>query len=247
MNINKKYIRGITLVELLISITIMSLVTTSMFFLFNSVQKKYIQSKTLSDLDSYVKGVFLYLDETISAAVGDSITPLNQNYYGYNAYRLDFANIHNEWYNNNGDFFNDDNCQIEEGCLNYTWPGERCREICTGITIKCNSNEGILFNDKPIWQYIDFRGKPFYKDDPESLSEYEIVDFSIEKISAGVAYDGVGLNANTVSNLKRASYMINLTIGIDNSDGEIIGNEKKNYYNYSHRVFSPTILAMSGS
>ena len=92
MNTKNKYIKGFSLIELLITITIMSLVTSSMFLLFNNVYKKTIDERTVSDLNSYVKGVFLYLDATLSAAEGDSIKEINSA-NGFNAYKFDFANI----------------------------------------------------------------------------------------------------------------------------------------------------------
>ena len=77
MDTRNKHIKGFSLVELLITIIIMSLVTSSMFLLFNSIQKKTMQERVVSDLNSYVKGVFLYLDATLSAAEGDSIKKIN--------------------------------------------------------------------------------------------------------------------------------------------------------------------------
>ena len=100
MEYKNKYISGFTLVEMLISIVILSLVTSSMFLMFNSVQKKFNYNRTVSNLNSYAKGVFLYLDETISAAEGNDIVQ-----DGNGSYKIDFTNIHNEWYNGNGDFF----------------------------------------------------------------------------------------------------------------------------------------------
>ena len=139
---NIKYIKGFTLVEMLISIIILSLVTSSMFLLFNNVQKKFSYNRTVSDLNSYAKGVFLYLDETISAAQGNDIVQ-----DGNGNYRIDFTNIHNEWYNGNGDYFVDqDKCNLEDGCVVYS----TCREICEDIPISWNKQEGVKFNNIPI-------------------------------------------------------------------------------------------------
>ena len=108
-----------------------------------------MQERVVSDLNSYVKGVFLYLDATLSAAEGDSIRKINSA-NGFNAYKFDFANIHNSWYNYDlGDFFNDDNCSTESGCRDYNWDDKVCREICTDINIKCSQEEVILFNNIP--------------------------------------------------------------------------------------------------
>ena len=155
---NIKYIKGFTLVEMLISIIILSLVTSSMFLLFNNVQKKFSYNRTVSDLNSYAKGVFLYLDETISAAQGNDIVQ-----DGNGNYRIDFTNIHNEWYNGNGDYFVDqDKCNLEDGCVVYS----TCREICEDIPISWNKQEGVKFNNIPIWKYADFRGIAFANNDP---------------------------------------------------------------------------------
>ena len=234
MNIKSKYIKGFSLIELLITIIIMSLVTSSMFLLFNSVQKKTMDERVVSDLNSYVKGVFLYLEATLSAAEGDSIKQINDN-NGFNAYKIDFTNIHNSWYNNGlGDFFIDDNCSIESGCRDYNWDGKVCREICTDIIIKCSEEEGIIFNNIPIWKYANFRGKPFIKNNPISLAEYEIEDFSISRVGVN---PNTGVNPGMSDNYSLSNYLITLRIGIDNN------NSVKEYYNFTHRIFCPTIFA----
>ena len=241
MHIKNKYIKGFSLIELLITIIIMSLVTSSMFLLFNNVHRKTMQERVVSDLNSYVKGVFLYLDATLSAAEGDSIKKITSA-NGFNAYKFDFANIHNSWYNDDlGDFFNDDNCSTESGCSDYNWDGKVCREICTDITIKCSQEEGILFNNIPIWKYADFRGKPFIKNDPMSLAEYEIEDFSISRVEVD---KNIGIENELRDNYALSNYLITLRIGIDNSKSSIISNSNsvKEYYNFNHRVFCPAIF-----
>ena len=123
----KKNIKGFTLIEMLISTVILSVVTVGMLFMFNGVQKKFSYNRSVSNLNSYAKGVFLYLDETISAAQGNDIMQS-----GDGSYKIDFTNIHNEWYNGHGDFFIDrDKCELEDGCVVYT----TCREICENIPI----------------------------------------------------------------------------------------------------------------
>ena len=156
---------------------------------------------------------------------------------------FDFVNIHNSWYNDDlGNFFNDDNCAIENGCRDYNWDGKVCREICTDITIKCSEEYGILFNNIPIWKYADFRGKPFIKNDPMSLAEYEIEDFSISRVEVD---KNIGIENELRDNYALSNYLITLRIGIDNSKSSIINNSNsvKEYYIFNHRVFCPTIFA----
>ena len=233
---NIKYIKGFTLVEMLISIIILSLVTSSMFLLFNNVQKKFSYNRTVSDLNSYAKVVFLYLDETISAAQGNDIVQ-----DGNGNYRIDFTNIHNEWYNGNGDYFVDqDKCNLEDGCVVYS----TCREICEDIPISWNKQEGVKFNNIPIWKYADFRGIAFANNDPMSLAEYEFIDFKIEPLdqSGDINYTITPDNGNK-DKWSDSVYLISLKIAINNDNTGHFGNEKKQYFNFEHRVFSPTILA----
>tara|TARA_B100002051_G_C16514962_1_gene524762 strand:+ start:68 stop:787 length:720 start_codon:yes stop_codon:yes gene_type:complete len=236
MDYKNKYISGFTLVEMLISITILSLVTSSMFLMFNSVQKKFNYNRTVSNLNSYAKGVFLYLDETISAAEGNDIVQ-----DGNGSYRIDFTNIHNEWYNGNGDYFVDrDKCELENGCVIYT----ACREICKKIPITWDSDQGVKFNNIPIWKYADFRGKPFNDEDPMSLSEYQFLDFNIQPLdqSGDPNYSLTPDNGNK-DNWSDSVYLITMKIAIDNNNTGYFGNNKKQFFNFEHRVFSPTILA----
>ena len=232
---NKK-ISGFTLIEMLISIIILSLVTSSMFLMFNNVQKKFNYNRTVSDLNSYAKGVFLYLDETISAAQGNDIIQS-----GDGSYKIDFTNVHNEWYNGNSDYFIDrDKCGLEDGCVIYT----TCREICENIPISWNKEEGVKFNNLPIWKYANFRGKPFSNEDPNSLAQYEFIDFKIESLdqSSDVNYTLTPDNGNK-DNWSDSVYLITLKIAIDNSNTGHFGNDKKQFFNFEYRTFSPTILA----
>ena len=223
---------------MLISIVILSLITSSMLLLFNSVQKKFTYNRTVADLNSYARGVFLYLDETISAAQGNDIVQS-----GNGSYKIDFTNIHNEWYNEIGDYFIDqDKCDVEDGCVIYS----TCREICENVPITWNKEEGVKFNNIPIWKYADFRGKPFANEDPMSLAEYEFIDFKIESLdlSSDINYTFTPDNGNK-ENWSDSVYIITLKIAINNSNTGTLGNNKKQFYNFEYRVFSPTILANS--
>jgi hypothetical protein len=77
-----------------------------------------------------------------------------------------------------------------------------------------------------------------------SLAEYEFIDFKIESLdqSGDVNYTITPDNGNK-DKWSDSVYLISLKIAINNDNTGHFGNEKKQYFNFEHRVFSPTILA----
>ena len=215
MIINKKYIRGFTLLEMSISMLITAMVTAMMMFVFNESQKKFFN-------DSMELDIAIYCDKSvkeISNIINDITVEVKQlaDWDGNNCYKLTFYDVDNDGVGS------DREITIRLSRTNgFT--------ILEGNTDVTNTIfDGALINGGAI---------NFGTKDPNTLTTYVINDWGIDNLTADSLYHQI--NPSKTGAMSASSYEIWMEIEIQTEESGDFGNEALyKYKKYSTRSFSP--------
>ena len=215
MIVDKKYIRGFTLLEMLISMLITAMTTVMMMFVFNESQKKFFD-------DSMELDIAVYCDRAvkeISNILNDITVEVDQmaDWDGNNCYRFTFYDVNREGEGSEREI------TIR---LSRTY-GFIVKEGNTDVTNIIF--DGVLINGGSI---------NFGTKDPNTLTTYVINDWGIENLTADSLYHQI--NPFKTSAMSASSYEIWMEIEIQTEAGGDFGSETLyKYKKYSTRSFSP--------
>ena len=215
MIINKKYIRGFTLLEMSISMLITAMVTAMMMFVFNESQKKFFN-------DSMELDIAIYCDKSvkeISNIINDITVEVKQlaDWDGNNCYKLTFYDVDNDGVGS------DREITIRLSRTN----GFTIKEGNTDVTNTIF--DGVLINGGAI---------NFGTKDPNTLTTYIINDWGIDNLTADSLYHQI--NPSKTGAMSVSSYEIWMEIEIQTEENGDFGNEVLyKYKKYSTRSFSP--------
>ena len=217
MNINKKYIKGFTLLEMLISMLITAMATAMMMFVFNESQKKFFN-------DSMELDIAVYCDKAvkeISNLVNDITAEVKQlpDWDGNNCYQLTFYDIDEDGIGENRDI------TIRLSRTNGFYIKEGNTDVTNTIF------DGVLINGGSI---------NFGTKDPNTLTTYAINDWGIDNLTADSLYHQI--NPSKTNAMSASSYEIWMEIEIQTEVDGGFGNEALyKYKKYSTRSFSPAL------
>ena len=215
MIINKKYIRGFTLLEMSISMLITAMVTAMMMFVFNESQKKFFN-------DSMELDIAIYCDKSvkeISNIINDITVEVKQlaDWDGNNCYKLTFYDVDNDGVGS------DREITIRLSRTN----GFTIKEGNTDVTNTIF--DGALINGGAI---------NFGTKDPNTLTTYVINDWGIDNLTADSLYHQI--NPSKTGAMSASSSDIWMEIEIPTDESGDFGNEALyKYKKYSTRSFSP--------
>tara|TARA_X000001036_G_scaffold373031_1_gene360752 strand:+ start:336 stop:1028 length:693 start_codon:yes stop_codon:yes gene_type:complete len=217
MNINKKYITGFTLLEMLISMLITAMATAMMMFVFNESQKKFFNDSMELDIATYCERAV----KEISNLVNDITAEVKQlpDWDGNNCYQLTFYDIDQEGLGENRDI------TIRLSRTNGFYIKEGNTDVTNTIF------DGVLINGGSI---------NFGTKDPNTLTTYTINDWGIDNLTADSLYHQI--NPLKTSAMSASSYEIWMEIEIQTEEDGGFGNESLyKYKKYSTRSFSPAL------
>ena len=215
MIINKKYIRGFTLLEMSISMLITAMTTAMMMFVFNESQKKFFN-------DSMELDIAIYCDKSvkeISNIINDITVEVKQlaDWDGNNCYKLTFYDVDRDGVGS------DREITIRLSRTN----GFTIKEGNTDVTNTIF--DGVLINGGAI---------NFGTKDPNTLTTYIINDWGIDNLTADSLYHQI--NPSKTGAMSVSSYEIWMEIEIQTEENGDFGNEALyKYKKYSTRSFSP--------
>jgi len=215
MIINKKYIRGFTLLEMSISMLITAMTTAMMMFVFNESQKKFFN-------DSMELDIAIYCDKSvkeISNIINDITVEVKQlaDWDGNNCYKLTFYDVDKDGVGS------DREITIRLSRTN----GFTIKEGNTDVTNTIF--DGALINGGAI---------NFGTKDPNTLTTYIINDWGIDNLTADSLYHQI--NPSKTGAMSVSSYEIWMEIEIQTEESGNFGNETLyKYKKYSTRSFSP--------
>ena len=215
MIINKKYIRGFTLLEMSISMLITAMTTAMMMFVFNESQKKFFN-------DSMELDIAIYCDKSvkeISNIINDITVEVKQlaDWDGNNCYKLTFYDVDKDGAGS------DREITIRLSRTN----GFTIKEGNTDVTNTIF--DGALINGGAI---------NFGTKDPNTLTTYIINDWGIDNLTADSLYHQI--NPSKTGAMSVSSYEIWMEIEIQTEENGDFGNEALyKYKKYSTRSFSP--------
>ena len=215
MIINKKYIRGFTLLEMSISMLITAMTTAMMMFVFNESQKKFFN-------DNMELDIAIYCDRSvkeISNIINDITVEVKQlaDWDGNNCYKLTFYDVDKEGVGS------DREITIRLSRTN----GFTIKEGNTDVTNTIF--DGALINGGAI---------NFGTKDPNTLTTYVINDWGIDNLTADSLYHQI--NPSKTGAMSASSYEIWMEIEIQTEENGDFGNEALyKYKKYSTRSFSP--------
>jgi len=215
MIINKKYIRGFTLLEMSISMLITAMTTAMMMFVFNESQKKFFN-------DSMELDIAIYCDKSvkeISNIINDITVEVKQlaDWDGNNCYKLTFYDVDKDGVGS------DREITIRLSRTN----GFTIKEGNTDVTNTIF--DGALINGGAI---------NFGTKDPNTLTTYIINDWGIDNLTADSLYHQI--NPSKTGAMSVSSYEIWMEIEIQTEENGDFGNEALyKYKKYSTRSFSP--------
>ena len=215
MIINKKYIRGFTLLEMSISMLITAMTTAMMMFVFNESQKKFFN-------DSMELDIAIYCDKSvkeISNIINDITVEVKQlaDWDGNNCYKLTFYDVDRDGVGS------DREITIRLSRTN----GFTIKEGNTDVTNTIF--DGALINGGAI---------NFGTKDPNTLTTYIINDWGIDNLTADSLYHQI--NPSKTGAMSVSSYEIWMEIEIQTEENGDFGNEALyKYKKYSTRSFSP--------
>lgn len=215
MIINKKYIRGFTLLEMSISMLITAMTTAMMMFVFNESQKKFFN-------DSMELDIAIYCDKSvkeISNIINDITVEVKQlaDWDGNNCYKLTFYDVDKDGVGS------DREITIRLSRTN----GFTIKEGNTDVTNTIF--DGALINGGAI---------NFGTKDPNTLTTYVINDWGIDNLTADSLYHQI--NPSKTGAMSVSSYEIWMEIEIQTEENGDFGNEALyKYKKYSTRSFSP--------
>jgi len=217
MIINKKYIRGFTLLEMSISMLITAMTTAMMMFVFNESQKKFFN-------DSMELDIAIYCDKSvkeISNIINDITVEVKQlaDWDGNNCYKLTFYDVDKDGVGS------DREITIRLSRTN----GFTIKEGNTDVTNTIF--DGALINGGAI---------NFGTKDPNTLTTYIINDWGIDNLTADSLYHQI--NPSKTGAMSVSSYEIWMEIEIQTEENGDFGNEALyKYKKYSTRSFSPNL------
>ena len=213
MIIFKKYIKGFTLIEMLISIIITLSVTLAMMFVYNQTIKKFYVDSMEYDIKVYCNRAV----EEIAELVSDIVTEVEQT--GLNRYRLTFYDVDKYGVGSEREISisvnNTDGVVVKEGNTDVT------------NTIF----DGVLLNGDIFISHLNDR-------DLNLPIKYVISEFKIENLTGDSLYHQ--MNPSRVRAMSVSSYEIYMQVEIQNKLSENDGSTKfYKYLNFSRRSFSP--------
>ncbi len=215
MIIDKKYIIGFTLVEMVISMLITAMATAMMMFVFNESQKKFFN-------DSMELDIAIYCDRSvkeISNIINNITEEVNQlaDWDGNNCYKLTFYDVDKEGVGV------DREITIRLSRTN----GFTIKEGNTDVTNTIF--DGALINGGAI---------NFGTKDPNTLTTYVINDWGINNLTSDSLYHQI--NPSKTGAMSASSYEIWMEVEIQTEENGDFGNEALyKYKKYSTRSFSP--------
>ena len=215
MKINKKYIKGYSLVEMLISMVITAMATAMMMFVFNESQKKFFN-------DSMELDIAVYCDKAvraISQLVNDATVEVDQqpDWNGNNCYKLTFYDVDKDGIGDEREV------TIRLSDTNGFAVKERNSDVTNTIF------NGVLISGGSI---------NFGTKDPNTLTTYVISDWGIDKLTADSLFHQI--NPLKTRAMSASSYEIWMEIEIQTEKSGSMGNETLyKYKKYSTRSFSP--------
>jgi len=215
MIVDKKYTRGFTLIEMLISMLITAMATVMMMFVYNESQKKFLNDGMELDIAIYCNRAV----KEISNIVNDITTEVQQlaDWDGNNCYKLTFYDVDE---NGNGS-------EREVTVRLSRTNGFAIKEGNTDVTNTIFN--GVLINGGSI---------NFGTKDPSTLTTYVIHDWGIDNLTADSLYHQI--NPSKTSAMSTSSYEIWMEIEIQTEENGDFGNEALyKYKKYSTRSFSP--------
>ena len=215
MIIDKKHIKGFTLIEMVISMLITAMATAMMMFVFNESQKKFFN-------DSMELDIAIYCDKSvkeISNIINDITVEVKQlaDWDGNNCYKLTFYDVDRDGVGS------DREITIRLSRTN----GFTIKEGNTDVTNTIF--DGVLINGGAI---------NFGTKDPNTLTTYIINDWGIDNLTADSLYHQI--NPSKTGAMSVSSYEIWMEIEIQTEENGDFGNEVLyKYKKYSTRSFSP--------
>tara|TARA_Y100000996_G_scaffold236794_1_gene186081 strand:+ start:94 stop:789 length:696 start_codon:yes stop_codon:yes gene_type:complete len=215
IKINKKYIAGFSLVEMLISMLITAMATAMMMFVFNESQKKFFN-------DSMELDIAVYCDKAvkeISNIVNDATIEVQQlaDWDGNNCYKIAFYDTDK----------NGEGIEREITIRLSRTNGFMVKEGNTDVTNTIF--DGVLINGGSI----NFGAK-----DPNTLTTYVIDDWGIDNLTADSLYHQI--NPSKTNAMSLSSYEIWMQVEIQTEENGSLGNTALyKYKKYSTRSFSP--------
>ena len=223
MIIDKKHIKGFTLIEMVISMLITAMTTVMMMFVFNESQKKFFN-------DSMELDIAVYCDRAIkgiSKIVNDVTVEVQQlaDWDSNNCYKLTFYDV-------------DKNGNASERDITIRLSRTNGFAIKEGNTDVTNTIfDGVLINGGTI---------NFGTKDPNTLTTYVIYDWGIDNLTADSLYHQI--NPSKTGAMSASSYEIWMEIEIQTEESGDFGNEVLyKYKKYSTRSFSPGLYLRENS
>ena len=225
MKIKNKYIKGFTLIEMIISLTITAAATAMVMFVYLESSKKYQKDNMEQDIAVYCNRTLDYISNILENA---KEIQLQGTWNGFKKYRVKYTTIDYPDNIEHDVILPEDYIEKEISIGMHRQQGLVVKERNTDVTPMLLGGGAINFNT----------------DDPNSftLTDYGIVDFEIRQLDSDDFYYMVSpLKYDAVSN---STFEVRIIVEIRNEkDPSVTGGTKEFYQlkEFSRTAFSPII------